>query len=63
MPATRHCRHCLLADCNGECMLPGDTGLCIHRPVPRQALRARIRLVATLRFWRRLLWGPGPPSA
>lgn len=63
MPATRHCRHCLLGDCHGECLLPGGSGLCIHRPVPRRALRERARLIATRRFWRRLLWGPGPPSA
>ena len=62
MPATRHCRHCL-GDCRGECLLPGSTGLCIHRPVPRRGPRERIRLIATRRFWRRLLWGPGPPSA
>jgi hypothetical protein len=63
MPATRHCRHCMLGGCNGGCLLPGGSGLCIHRPVPRLPPRDRLRLIATRRFWRRLLWGPGPPSA
>jgi hypothetical protein len=59
MPAVRHCRHCLGA-CPGTCLLPGGNGLCIHRPLPRQPLRLRLRLIGTRRFWRRLLWGPGP---
>jgi hypothetical protein len=60
MTAARHCRHCL-GDCQGDCLLPGGSGLCIHRPVPRRGPRERARLIATRRFWRRLLWGPGPP--
>ena len=59
MPVDRHCRHCA-GNCSGDCLLPGDSGLCIHRPLPRMPLRARLRLIGTRRFWRRLLWGPGP---
>jgi len=59
MPAARHCRHCMGA-CDGDCLLPGDIGLCIHRPLPRRPFRARLRLIGTRQFWRRLLWGPGP---
>ena len=62
MPAVRHCRHCAGA-CSGDCLLPGDGGLCIHRPLPRRSLRAQLRLIGTGRFWRRLFWGPGPGSS
>ena len=59
MPIDRHCRHCA-GNCSGDCLLPGDSGLCIHRPLPQLPLRVRLRLIGTRRFWRRLLWGPGP---
>jgi hypothetical protein len=59
MPIDRHCRHCA-GNCSGDCLLPGDSGLCIHRPLPGMPLRVRLRLIGTRRFWRRLLWGPGP---
>jgi hypothetical protein len=59
MPTGRHCRHCA-GNCPGDCLLPGDSGLCIHRPLPRLPPRVRLRLIGTRRFWRRLLWGPGP---
>jgi len=62
MPAARHCRHCL-GDCPGDCLLPGGGGRCIHQPLPRRTAREQIRLIGTRRFWRRLLWGPGPPSS
>ena len=41
MPAYRHCRHCW-GNCDGECLLPGDTGACIH--VPSMPLRRRVWL-------------------
>jgi hypothetical protein len=59
MPADRHCRHCA-GNCPGDCLLPGASGLCIHRPLPRLPLRTRLRLIGTRRFWRRLWLGPGP---
>jgi hypothetical protein len=59
MPVDRHCRHCA-GNCPGDCLLPGDSGLCIHHPLPRLPLRVRLRLIGSRRFWRRLLWGPGP---
>ena len=41
MPVDRHCRHCA-GNCSGDCLLPGDSGLCIHRPLPRLPLRVRL---------------------
>jgi hypothetical protein len=57
-PTIRHCRHCW-GGCPGDCLLPGDTGLCIHNPVPAMPFRDRVRLVGSRRFWRRLFWGIG----
>jgi hypothetical protein len=51
-----HCQHCL-GNCGGNCLLQGLNGLCIHDPLPRQALRDWPRLVRSRRFWRRFLWG------
>jgi hypothetical protein len=56
MPAIRHCRHCL-GDCGGDCLLPGDTGLCIHKPVRKLAFGERVQLLGNRRFWRRVFWG------
>ena len=56
MPSVRHCRHCL-GDCPGDCLLPGDTGLCIHQPVPGLSWPDRLRLLASRRWWRRVFWG------
>jgi hypothetical protein len=51
---TSHCRHCL-GDCHGSCLLPGNTGRCIHHPVPRVPVRQWVRLMGTRRFWSRVL--------
>ena len=56
VPATRHCKHCL-GDCSGNCLLPGGSGLCIHKPVRRIPLRDWPNLLMTPGFWRRLPWG------
>jgi hypothetical protein len=56
MPSVRHCRHCL-GDCAGDCLLPGDQGLCIHRPVPRRSARELLFSIRTRRFWHRVLFG------
>ena len=53
---TRHCRHCL-GNCTGDCLLPGDTGLCIHNPVPHRSLREWAFLMRRPSFWRRFFWG------
>jgi hypothetical protein len=52
----RHCQHCL-GDCPGDCLLPGDAGSCIHRPLPGLPLRDRLGLVRRRRFWRWFLLG------
>lgn len=52
----RHCRHCW-GDCRGECLIPGDLGLCIHKPSPRLSFRERMLLLGQRRFWRRVFWG------
>jgi len=52
----RHCRHCY-GDCGGGCLLPGDTGLCIHNPVPRRPPGEWLGLLRTRGFWRRLFLG------
>jgi hypothetical protein len=59
MAITRHCRHCL-GNCNGDCLLPGDSGLCIHNPVPKRSMREWAFLVRTRGFWHRVLWGIFP---
>jgi hypothetical protein len=56
MPGARHCSHCL-GDCPGDCLLPGDTGLCIHHPVPRLPWQVRVRSLGSRRWWRRVFWG------
>ena len=56
MPDIRHCRHCW-GDCHGECLLPGDLGLCIHKPNRRLTAREWMLVVPTRRFWRRVFWG------
>jgi hypothetical protein len=56
MRTARHCRHCL-GGCAGDCLLPGDADLCIHRPVPRMPLRYRLGLLRRRRFWRWFLLG------
>jgi hypothetical protein len=58
MRAVRHCRHCL-GDCAGDCLLPGGTGLCIHRPTRRLTFRERMRLLGSRRLWHGMLWGSG----
>jgi hypothetical protein len=55
MPAIRHCRHCW-GDCDGDCLLPGDTGACIHGWALRLPFRQRVRLGLT-RFWRGMFPG------
>jgi hypothetical protein len=55
-PVVPHCRHCY-GDCAGGCLLPGGTGLCIHKPVPTRTVSARLKLLRTRRFWRRVFWG------
>jgi len=56
MPLVRHCRHCL-GDCPGDCLLPGDEGLCIHTPVRRLSAREWLYLTRTRGFWRSLFVG------
>ena len=48
MPGYRHCRHCW-GDCDGDCLLPGGSGGCIHRG-PRRSLRQQFLLWLV---WRR----------
>jgi hypothetical protein len=60
MPSARHCRHCF-GECPGDCLLPGDTGdtgLCMHHPVPGLPWRDWVRLLGSRRWWRRVFWGP-----
>jgi hypothetical protein len=52
----RHCRHCLLGGCAGDCLVGG--GLCIHGWNEKPPRRFYWRLVVTRRWWRRVLWGP-----
>ncbi len=54
MSPTRHCRHCW-GDCSDTCLLPGDQGLCIHKPLPPRSLRQWLVLMRTRRFWWRLI--------
>ena len=56
MATAQHCRHCL-GNCPGDCLLPGEADLCIHRPVPRMPLGDRIGLLRSRRFWRWFLLG------
>jgi hypothetical protein len=51
-----HCRHCL-GNCDGTCLLPGGSGLCIHHPVPRLPLREWPTMIRTRGFWHRVFWG------
>jgi len=60
--ASRHCRHCW-GKCDGDCLLPGDSGLCIHQPVPRRPFRERVRLLGNRRSWRRVLRGTRAPHS
>ena len=57
LPTVRHCRHCL-GDCGGDCLLPGNTGLCIHKPAQRLTWRERLLLLGNRRWWRRVFRGP-----
>jgi hypothetical protein len=44
MPAYRHCRHCW-GDCGDGCLLPGDSGACIHKNgASMLPFRQRVRL-------------------
>jgi hypothetical protein len=56
MPLPRHCKHCL-GDCPGDCLMPGDEGLCIHRPYRRLSVREWISLTRTPTFWRLVFFG------
>jgi len=51
VPQTRHCKHCW-GDCPGDCLLPGEQGLCIHIISLGPPLRYWPRLMLTRRFWR-----------
>jgi hypothetical protein len=53
-----HCRHCY-GDCNGECLLPGGEGRCIHKPVPKRTVGQRLAQLRTRQLWHRVFWG-GP---
>jgi hypothetical protein len=48
MPAYRHCRHCY-GDCPGDCLLPGDSGACIHG-------RVKMPFPQRVRLWFYRLW-------
>jgi hypothetical protein len=39
----RHCRLCW-GNCPGDCLLPGDTGMCIHGRLHPLPLRQRVQL-------------------
>ena len=41
----------------GTCLLPGDQGLCRHKPVPSLTFRERVALLGNRRFWHRAFWG------
>jgi hypothetical protein len=56
MPVARHCRHCW-GDCPGDCLMPGEMGLCIHKPNRRLTNHERMLLLVDRRFWRRVFWG------
>jgi hypothetical protein len=51
----RHCRHCLLGGCSGDCLL-GD-GQCIHGWNGNRPPGVTWRLLLTRRWWHRILWG------
>jgi hypothetical protein len=50
----RHCRHCLLGDCPGDCLLAD--GRCIHH-VSRGLQKFGWRALLSRRWWRRVFWG------
>jgi hypothetical protein len=56
LPVVGHCRHCW-GDCLGTCLLPGATGLCIHKPDPKLTFRQRAAALGGRRFWHRVLHG------
>jgi hypothetical protein len=49
-----HCPHCW-GNCGGRCLIPGIGG-CVHQG-PKLPGQARLRLIRTRRFWRRVLFG------
>ena len=56
--APRHCRHCMLGGCPGDCLL-GD-GQCIHGWNGKRPRDVTWRVALDRRWWRRLLlhgWG------
>ncbi len=55
MPAASHCRHCY-GNCPGNCLLPGGSGGCIHKPA-RLTAAQRLARWRTRAFWRRVVRG------
>lgn len=51
----RHCRHCLLGGCRGDCLFPD--GQCIHGWNGKRHRVVTWRVVRSRRFWHRVLWG------
>jgi hypothetical protein len=51
----RHCRHCALGGCPGDCLL-GD-GQCIHGRNGKRPQALTWRAALSRRWWHRVLWG------
>jgi hypothetical protein len=51
----RHCRHCLLGGCQGNCLL--EDGTCIHGWNGHRPRVFTWRTLLTRRWWHRVLWG------
>jgi hypothetical protein len=55
----RHCRHCA-GDCNGDCLIAGGDGQCIHGWNGRRPRQLTWRVLLTRQWWHRVLWGDKP---
>lgn len=55
MTGARHCRHCLLGGCPGDCLLEG--GRCIHGWNDKRVRQFRWQLLLSRRWWHRVFWG------
>jgi hypothetical protein len=52
----RHCRHCA-GNCNGDCLLGGSEGRCIHGWNGQHQRVFTWQVLLTRRWWHRVLWG------
>jgi hypothetical protein len=57
MPEIRHCRHCLLGGCRGECVHGQGEGRCIHGWNGKHAREFRWRYLRSRRWWHHVFWG------